>query len=56
VGGPNLKATDSEKTIRLIFDKATKDANVTITRIEVRGIIDGDELNNIGCQECPMVR
>lgn len=39
---------ETEKTIRLIFDKASRDANVTITKIEIRGLQDDKvKLNNI---------
>ena len=47
---------ENEKSIRIIFDKTSKESNVTIKRIEIRGVEDDKvKLNSISCDECPVV-
>jgi len=47
---------ENEKSIRMIFDKTSKESNVTIKRIEVRGVEDNKvNLNSISCDQCAVV-
>ena len=48
---------ENEKSIRLIFDKASKESTMIIKRIDIRGVEDPDfPLKNVECDECPVVK
>jgi len=47
---------ENEKSIRMIFEKTSKESKVTIKRIEIRGVEDDKvKLNSISCDQCPVV-
>jgi hypothetical protein len=45
----------NEKSIRLIFDKTSKEATVLIKKIEIIGYDDEKiKMNSVGCEQCPV--